>query len=106
MNTEQATLLLASLVRTQRRFQSYDVNNPSRERIDAVQELLQEFKKQLADALTTLEKAYRLVGAEPPPATPADLENGRHPVMLAIAKVDPLAEMTAWRMFLSEMFEK
>jgi hypothetical protein len=108
MQTAHATLILASLQRTPRAFQSYDLNKPARQRVDAVQQLLGEYRHRLAEfdyagALSRLARAYEALGAPKPAAEADDMDAGTHPMMLAVAHEDHAAETEAWRVFLSEL---
>src|SRR5215831_19347231 len=106
MQTAHATLILASLQRTPRAFQSYDLNKPARQRVDAVQQLLGEYRHRLAEfdyggALSRLAMAYEALGAPAPLAAAADMDDATHPMMRAVAQPDHAAETEAWRVFLS-----
>jgi hypothetical protein len=110
MQTHQATLILASLQRSPRGFQSYDLSKPARQCVDEAQRLLGEYQHRLSHfdhvgALAKVEQAYHLLRAVPPPATPEDMDEGTHPMMLAVGQADQAAETEAWRVFLSEMLE-
>jgi hypothetical protein len=111
MLTKYATLVLASLQRSPRMFQSFDLSKVARQRIDAVQLLLTEYRHRLADfdpagALVRIERAYAELGAAPPPATPADVDGSAHPMMVAVATDDHAAETEAWRVFLSSLSDQ
>jgi hypothetical protein len=110
MQTDQATLVLASLLRSPRRFQSYDLSRAAREHISDVQQLVEEYEEKqsaadYAGALAALEKAYGMLQAEPPTET-ADLANWKHPVLAAADKADLAAEMDAWRALLGKLMKE
>ena len=94
--TNHATLILASLQRAPRTFQSYDLSKTARQRVDAVQQLLGEYQHRLAEfdhagALARIDRAYGVLGADPPRATPADMDRSAHPMMMAVAYFTTLA---------------
>lgn len=108
MQTAYATLILASLQRSPRVFQSFDLSKLARQRVDEVEQLLGEYRHRLtefdhAGALARLERAYQALGAVPPPAGPNDMDAGTHPMMRAVAQDNHAAETEAWRVFLSEV---
>jgi hypothetical protein len=107
MRTEQATLILASLLRSPRRFQSHDLPRLTKERVLALDKLLDEFLEMTSlpdcpQALAKLEAAYRLLEAEPPTADERDLPGRSHPVLIAVDRPDQAAELTAWHTLLRE----
>lgn len=107
MRAAQATLVLASLLRSHRRFQSFDLGKIARERVFALQKLLEDFEEiaTLADcpqALAKLDAAYHLLSAEPPLASPEDIPNRVHPVLAAVDRADMAAELAAWQALLRE----
>ena len=71
-----------------------------------MQNLLTQYQHRLAafdhaGALSRIEQAYSQLGAQPPSATPADMDEATHPMMVAVGVVDHAAETEAWRVFLS-----
>jgi hypothetical protein len=111
MQTDQATLVLASLLRSPRRFQSYDLSKAAREHIGAIQQLVEEYEEKqsaadYAGALAALHKAYGMLQAEPPDAATADLANWKHSVLAAADKADLAAEMDAWRALLGRLMKE
>jgi hypothetical protein len=111
MQTDQATLVLASLLRSPRRFKSYDLSRAAREHIGVIQQLVEEYeaKQSAADyagALAALDKAYGLLQATPVEGTSVDLANWKHPVLAAADKADLAAEMDAWRALLGRLMKE
>jgi len=107
MRTDQANLILSSLLRSPRRFQSYDLPRLTKEKILALDKLLDEFQDMTGlpdcpQALAKLEAAYLLLGAEPPAAEPDDLPDRSHPVLVAVDQQDQAAELAAWQALLKE----
>ena len=106
MDTEQGTLVLASLLRVPRRFQSRILGPMAKQRLVAVQKVLDEFDTSLwrADyprALEKLNAAYGLLEVQPPPATSDDILDQRHPVQVALEHMDQEREMRAWHVWLA-----
>jgi hypothetical protein len=102
MNTDQATLVLASLRRAPRGFRSFDISNAARQRLDSVQHLLETYGKKTKasahdEALAKLNEAYRLLGAEPPSGDAASLPSRKHPFLVAFDNPNPGAETDAWK---------
>jgi hypothetical protein len=107
MRTDQATLILSSLLRSPRRFQSYDLPRLTKERVLALDKLLDEFQDMTVlpdcpQALAKLDAAYLLLGAEPPTAEPDDLPRRLHPVLMAVDQAEQAAELAAWQALLKE----
>jgi hypothetical protein len=108
MQTDQATLVLSSLLRPSRRFQSYDLGKAAKQRIFAVEGLLEAFEEAAkradsTDALAMIEAAYRSLGAEPPAAGAKDILSRQHPVLVAADSADASGEARAWHTFLAEI---
>jgi len=108
MKTDRATLILASLLSSPRRFRSYELSKAAKQRLATVQHLLEGFDKltfasNYAEALSQLNQAYRELEAEPPPGTADDLTSRKHPVLFAFDNPNPGAETDAWRAFVSEL---
>src|SRR5262245_30347962 len=105
MQTDQATLVLASLLRSGRRFQSQDLSKAVRQRIALLQELLEEYEAKLSqpEVGDALGQAYLLMNTEPPPGAAADWESA---VLSATNKADLIAEAEAWRSFLAECLDQ
>jgi hypothetical protein len=108
MNTDQATRLLGSLLRSQRVFQSYDLSKEAKQRIIALQKLLEEYQAYVAlpesmEAHAKLKQAFGLLQAAPPSGHPSGWE---YAVLTSSDKADPAAEAEAWRAFLAEFLEK
>src|SRR5262245_23601803 len=107
MNTGQATLVLASLLRSGRRFQSHNLSKTVMARIAVVQEVLEEYGNKLSAADTnaaqlSLEQAYFLMNVKPPVGGTAGLEAD---MLAAVKKSDLLAEAEAWHTFLMECLD-
>lgn len=103
MKTDQATLVLASLLRSGRRFQSHDLGQTTRQRIATIQQLLEEYEEKLSspdatEAPAKLAEAYRLLKAEPP-------SGAEQTVLAAVNQAEPTAETNAWQAFLAEFFD-
>jgi hypothetical protein len=108
MTTDQATLILASLLRTPRSFRSFDISDAARKRLDNVQQLLETVGKKTKasaydDALVHLNAAYRLLGAEPPRGYSGALTSRKHPFLVAFDKPNPGAETDAWKSLLTQL---
>lgn len=108
MKTDRATLLLASLLNSPRRFRSYELSKSAKQRLASVQHLLEAYDKMTfasnyGEALSQLDQAYRLLQAEPPPSTSDDLTSRKHPVLMAFDNPNPGAESDAWRAFVNEL---
>jgi hypothetical protein len=107
MRIDQATLILSSLLRSPRRFQSYDLPRLAKERVLALDKLLDEFQEMTGlqdcpQALAKLDAAYLLLGTTPPAAEPDDLPSRSHPVLIAVDQQDQAAELAAWQELLKE----
>jgi len=105
MNTEQATVLVASLLRSQRVFQTFDLSKEAKKRVVAIQRLVEEYEASISspDASQARDKlvaAYPLLGAKPPSDAPAQVEQA---ILQAVNKADHAAEAVAWRSFLAEV---
>jgi hypothetical protein len=105
MNTDHATLVLASSLRSPRRFRSFDLTKSAQQRLAAIQQLLESFDKltfasDFDQALARLNEAYRLLDVEPPPADSASLTGRKHPMLFAFDNPHPGAETDAWRVLL------
>ena len=108
MKTERVTLILASLINAPRRFRSYELSKAAIQRLASVQQLLETYDKMTfasnyAEALSQLNHAYHLLGAEPPASTADDLTSRKHPVLVALDNPNPGAETDAWRAFVNEL---
>jgi hypothetical protein len=111
MNTDQATVILASLLRSPRRFRSYELSQAARQRLVSIQHLLETYdNKTLSsdyeEALARLNQAYRMLDAVPPAASSDDLSSRMHPMLLAFDNPNLGAEGDAWRMLLAELRKK
>jgi hypothetical protein len=107
VQTDQATLVLGSLLRGPRRFQSHDLAAGARKRLFALESVVEAFAAfaQAPDpgqALTKLEEAYRMLGAVPPNAGADDVVARRHPALVAADQPDRDAETAAWHALLAE----
>jgi hypothetical protein len=97
MNTDHATLVLASSLRSPRRFRRFDLSKSAQQRLAAIQQLLETFDKltfasDFDQALARLNEAYRLLDVEPPPADSASLTSRKHPMLFAFDNPHPDAE--------------
>jgi hypothetical protein len=108
MTTDQATLVLASLLRAPRGFKSTDLSRTASQKLAAIQQLLETYRKetkssQHADALAQLDQAYRLLEVEPPSGDTSALASRKHPFLVAFDKPNPAAETDAWRALLVQL---
>ena len=108
MNTDRATLILATLLRSPRRFRSFELSKSAKQRLAAIQQLLETFDKltfasDFEQALAQLNEAYRLLDVEPPTADSTSLTSRQHPMLVAFDNPHPGAETDAWKAFLIEL---
>jgi len=111
MGTDQATLVLASLLRAPRRFQSYDLTGQAKKQIIALEKALEEFDEAIQaanppQALVKLTEAFGLLGATPASGVAEDLTSRKHPVIMAVDREDRPAEVAAWHAFLADAQER
>ncbi len=111
MGTDQATLVLASLLRSPRRFQSFDLSGTAKQLVFALEKALEDYehRNRAPDpplALAALNGAYALLSASPPPAKAEALTSRKHPVLVAVDREDRSAEVAAWHGLLAEAAER
>jgi len=107
MHTDQATLILASLLRTSRGFKSHNLERGVRLQILDADRLLDTYRWACNNydytlALAKLNAAYRALDAEPPSAAVESIAERRHPALIATDQIDRAAEMRAWQALLAE----
>jgi hypothetical protein len=107
MNTHEATQILAFLLGSHRRYQSWQLSWAAKQRLASIQHALEAYEKLTftsdQEALAQLNQIYQMLNAEPPPADSNDLSTRKHPLMLALDRPDPGAEMDSWKVFLEEL---
>ena len=108
MNTDRASLILASFLRSPRRFRSFELSLAAKQRLVSIQHILETFDKltfasDIEQALAQLNEAYRLVGAQAPAADSNSLTSRTHPMLEAFDNPQPGAETDAWKLFLNEL---
>lgn len=112
MRTEQATLVLASLMRPRRMFQSYDLGAAAKKLVIEVQKALETFEAEAnagrhAAALEKVNESYRLLGATPPAADADSLAARRHPLLESADRpAGGGEEAEAWRALLSQVEDR
>jgi len=107
MDTNQATYVLAFLLRAPKRAQSWELPKAAKHRIASIQHALEAFSKLTfssdQEALAELNHAYVLLDATPPPASHQELGARKHPIQKVMDTPNPGAETEAWKSFLAEL---
>lgn len=107
MNTDQATYLMAFLLRAPRRGSSWELKKAAKQRLATIQHALEAYEKLTfssdEQALAQLNHIYTLLNAKPPSATDKDLATRKHPLLKALDSPSPGAETDAWKTFLTEL---
>src|SRR5262249_11232190 len=111
MKTEQATLILASLLRAPRRFRSYELSKAAKVQLTNIQQLLESYdhlagSSDYGGALIKLNEAYQSLEAVPPASSSDDLPQRKHPFLLAFDNPKPGPETDAWKMYVNDLRNK